>query len=221
MNRKLGRNAKPSKGSLIARQAAAAVTRRRARAEALLDLIARRVARIKEDFYELGAALKELRDEKLYAALGYRTFDDLLAKRRPIGRSQAYKLIALVENVSREQALELGEEKAYALARLAKATPTADTVDSLLDRGIEIGASHQRVKAMSVREIEKTRRRVVESHRKPPPEELAAKRAARDLQRALRDRGVPARVTVLRHGKKWWARIEAPIEKVPLLAGER
>lgn len=206
--------------SLIASETAAAAARHRARAESLLELIARRIARIQEDFYELGAALKQLRDEKLYAALGYRTFDELLAKRRPIGRTQAYKLIALVENVTRDQALALGEEKAYALARLAKATPAADTVGSILETGIEIGSSHKHLKGMSVRQIEETRRRV-QKPRTASPEEVAARRAARDSQRTLRARGIAARVHVTRRGKKWWAAIEIPVEKLSLLADER
>lgn len=209
--------------SLIARETAAAAAshaRHRARAESILQLIARRIARIQEDFYELGIALKQLRDEKLYAALGYRTFDELLAKRRPIGRTQAYKLIALVENVTRDQALALGEEKAYALARLAKATPAADTVGSILETGIEMGSSHKRVKGMTVRQIEEARRRV-QKPRRSSPEEAAARTAARDSQRTLRARGIAARVSVTRRGKKWWAAIEIPIDKLSLLAGER
>jgi hypothetical protein len=72
--------------------------------------------------------LKELKEKKLFVAIGYRTFDALLAARVPIGRSQAYKLIAIAERVTREQAISLGEEKAYAIARLVATTPEADTV---------------------------------------------------------------------------------------------
>src|SRR5262245_8609333 len=48
------------------------------RAEELLDLIARRKARIAEDFYEIGKALRELSKKKLYAVLGHRSFGEML-----------------------------------------------------------------------------------------------------------------------------------------------
>ena len=43
-------------------------------AETLLSLIERRKARISEDFYEIGKALRELQQKKLYVAAGFASF---------------------------------------------------------------------------------------------------------------------------------------------------
>jgi hypothetical protein len=48
------------------------------RGQSLLALIERRKDRITEDFYDIGEALRELLNNKLYAALGFDTFEQLL-----------------------------------------------------------------------------------------------------------------------------------------------
>lgn len=163
----------------VSAQAKAASTRHAERAVELLALIARRLKRIQEDFFEIGGALAELKEKKLFAALGYRTFDLMLAARVPIGRSQAYKLIAIVGRVSRDQAIELGEEKAYAIARLVATTPEADTVTSVLQGGVLVGGRKRSVRKMSRRDLEAATRTVAARSKTPPPGEREAKRDAR------------------------------------------
>ena len=117
---------------VAAEKKAAALKRKKARAEALIALILRRKARIVDDFYDIGEALRVILREKLYESLGYASFEALLTARELLGISQATKLIAVVEQVPREQAVRLGSEKAYALVSYAGATPAADSPASLV-----------------------------------------------------------------------------------------
>jgi hypothetical protein len=111
-----------------------------ARATALLESIARRKARITEDFYGLGDELRELRDKELYRKVyGFSSFDAFLEQRSVYSPTQARKLIAIVRGLSKKRALELGVEKAYAAVSLAKATPAADTADEIFDEGHKVG----------------------------------------------------------------------------------
>lgn len=207
--------------SRVASQASAASSRQAARGVELLGLIARRMKRIEEDFFDIGAGLQELKEKKLFVALGYRTFDAMLAECIPIGRSQAYKLIAIAQRVTREQALELGEEKAYAIARLVATTPEADTVASVLDEGVRVGAGTRSARAMSRREIEGVKRKLVAKSKKPDPAERLAKHGARAAQARLRKAGIGAKIEVANERGRWWAMVRVPIEDVASLAGER
>lgn len=163
---------------------ARAASDKRARGEALLALIERRKQRIVEDFYDLGLALKELLDDELYVALGHRTFAELLSARNVVSASSAKKLIAVVEHVSREQALRLGREKAYALVAYAAASPEADVPSQLAAIDAEIAG--KKVAALSTRDIEEAARRARQAARKPSAEEKAAERARREATAQLR-----------------------------------
>ncbi|MBF5066561.1 hypothetical protein G6O45_25400, partial [Salmonella enterica subsp. enterica serovar Istanbul] len=91
-------------------------------------------------------------------------------------------LMAIAARVTGDQALELGEEKAYAFARLVAATPEADTVASVLDTGVRIGKKHRSASSMSRCEIDAVKRQVASGSKKPDPAERDAKRAARAAQ---------------------------------------
>lgn len=189
------------------------------RAEELLDLIARRKTRILEDFYDLGAALRELLDKKLYAALGYASFDELLVKRNVLGRTQAYKLIAVVRELPRARAIEVGQERAYALVTVAAATPEPDTAASILMTGVEVRGKRKDVTKLSKRDLEEVAKEV-RPHKKSPAEKAAAT-AAREAQRSLRARKLRAKVAVAHAGGLWWAIVRVPLEQLELLVGER
>ncbi|MBI2393101.1 MAG: hypothetical protein HYV09_26185 [Deltaproteobacteria bacterium] len=159
------------------------------RAEELLALIERRKARIAEDFYEIGLALAEIRKKKLFVALGYSSFGGLLAARKVMSRRTAEKLIGVVSNVPRPKAMELGPEKAYALARLVATTPELDTIDEVLEEGVRVGKGRKKIAGASAREIEEAARAVRAKTEKPDPREVAADKAARTLQAAVRAAG--------------------------------
>lgn len=180
------RGAKTNRLRALATKASTAAGKR---AEELLDLIERRKARIAEDFYEIGLALAEIRKKKLFVALGYSSFGALLAARKVMSRRTAEKLIGVVSNVPRPKAMELGPEKAYALARLVATTPELDTIDEVLDQGVRVGKERKKISGASAREIEEAARAVRAKTAKPDPREVAADKAARALQAAVRAAG--------------------------------
>lgn len=184
-------------------------------AEELLTLIKRRIARITEDFFDIGRALKELRDKKLYVALGYASFDKMLAAREIIGATQAYKLIKVIEAFpDREEALGVGVEKGFALVSYAAATPATD-FPSVLARS---GLHGKKIDELSVRDIEGMTEKVKakEKAKEPPTaEEKAAASAARKWQASLRKQGLrSAEVKIVSHAGEQWIEARAPLEAV-------
>lgn len=203
---------KSTRTQALARKTAGASARR---AEELLELIARRKARILEDFYDLGSALKELLDRKLYAALGYASFDDLLAKRNVLGRTQAYKLIAVVRELPRARAVEIGQERAYALVTVAAATPEPDTAGSILTTGVKVRGKTRDVSKLSKRDLEQVAKDV--RPRKKSAAEKDAEGTARKAQKALRARKLRASVTVEHAKGTWWATVRVPLDQLGAL----
>lgn len=158
------------------------------RAGELIALIERRRKRIAEDFYEIGQALRDLKSRKLYVALGFASFAEMVEGRGLMSVRTAEKLIEVVEAVPRVRALELGAEKAYALARLAASTPEPDDVEQLLTKGVKVGRRKKDVTTLSTREIEEVARDLRPKAR-PTPTEREARALARALQAALRRAG--------------------------------
>ena len=121
------------------------------RGNALLALIARRKDRITEDFYDIGEALRELLNNKLYVAIGHDSFEDMLSARKVMSSAQAFKLIRLVDSIPRDEALRLGQEKAYALVTYTAATPEDDVPAALVRKNAKIGGKP--LSEASVREL--------------------------------------------------------------------
>lgn len=170
-------------GDLITRTRDAAQAAHDARLTELSGEIRRKMAAVVDGFYEIGLALKEIRDRKLYAAPGHKTLSAFLKAERLVSPRQATKLIAIVENVTRERAIALGPERAYALVAYTDATPEADSVESLAAQGAP-------VTSRSTREIQ-------DETRATRPKSAAAKRRAREdaplaraLRAALREAGI-------------------------------
>jgi len=193
----------------------------RDRAEGLVAEIARRKQRIAEDFYDIGLALHEIQKKKLFAALGYATFAELLQKRNIVGLSQAHKLIRLVTTVSREQALAVGQEKAIALVDYARATPDLDTLGTLVAGGtLQHG---KRIADASVRELRDATtaaRKKAGTARSVSPEQVAAGREATAMQAWLRKRGAKkATAAVVKKDGALWLRMELPVDAAGRVRG--
>jgi hypothetical protein len=218
--------AKPAKKEAAPVLAATATKIRegdRRRAEELLASIARRKERISEDFYEIGKSLRELLRKKLYVALGHESFAEMLAARNVMGAMTAKRLIEVVEKVPLEQALQLGPEKAYALARYTEATPELDTPAGLLESGAEIGG--KKVADASLRDLTragKEARARTKPKRAASPEQTAAVKAARDVSAWLRGHKVRgASVTAKRGAKGHEVVIVLPVASAAVLAAIR
>lgn len=98
--------------SIIARLAAAAKPRA-ARAKRLVARIAAEDRARRRAAFRIGQCLAALHRERLWANLGYRRLEELLAS-LGIGRAQAFKLIAVAERSSAAVVEEVGVEAAYA-----------------------------------------------------------------------------------------------------------
>jgi len=81
---------------------------------------------VARSFWDLGDSLCRVQDKKLYQAKGYQTFEEYLEKGVKIGRTNAYQLMKLARNFSREIAIKYGKEKLLCAIDYAKATPEPD-----------------------------------------------------------------------------------------------
>jgi hypothetical protein len=197
-------NSKPAKrttASAVRTLAAKAAQKSHAgatRAESLIALILRRKQRITEDFFEIGEALREISRKKLFVPIGYESFDELLAKRGLMGPTQARKLIAIVDAYTRDQALALGLEKAFAVITYAAATPAREVPQLVLATGI----GGKSVDALTAREITQ-RAEKIRAKKGPPenvtPAEREARAAASAWQAALRKGGLRSAIASVHH----------------------
>jgi len=126
-------------GKLIAATKRDALAARRKKLSTLGALIRRRLTTVVESFYDIGVALTEVLKSKLYAAGGHASLEAWLEAEGLLSFSQAKKLIAIVKSVPREQALAVGQERAYALIALSAATPEPDSATELIAHGVVDG----------------------------------------------------------------------------------
>lgn len=203
--------------ALVVSKGTAAASAATKRAEALLELIARRKARIAEDFYDIGEALREILDKKLYVALGHRSFGELLEKRAVMGRTQASKLVSIARAMPRKEALDLGPEKAYALLQYTRATPEGDSVASVLAEGVRTKGRRRSVAAVSSRAVATEAKALRDKGRKVSEAERDGRRAARAAQASLRAHGFEVRVEAEATGNVWSARIHVGVDDLDAL----
>ncbi len=211
------KNTKPrAVPAALAKRAGDTAKKKRAQDQAeaaeLVGIIHRRRDRLAEDFYDIGAALAKLREARLYGALGYTRFAELVEREVGISDTQAYKLIAITEHLTRERAVELGQEKAAALVQLAAATPERDTATTLGSTEIVVAGKRRKVdpatlSVSELREAAKLERKARASKANDGRSEAsrAADAIAHRCQAALRKAGfahaVVKAVTVRREGK--------------------
>jgi hypothetical protein len=172
---------------LIEETKRAALARQRARLGELVALIRRRLTEVVEGFYDLGEALREILDKKLYAAIGHKSLEAFLEAEGLMSIRQASKLIAVVRGVPREQALALGQERAYALLAYTHATPEEDSPAALLAEAATVGGKP--VAEASLRELQAATRAVRERtrvERPPSPAQRAEARADHALAKSVR-----------------------------------
>jgi hypothetical protein len=171
--------------------------RKRQRAEQLLQKIALLKRRIRRDYWLLGDALREILREQLYAVLGHQSFEEMIVKRDLMSVGTARKLILIAEQVSRDDALDLSQEKAYALVQLKDQTPEEDTVADLVRANPVVqGASIADSSARRIKNVSQRMRQAGAND--PKARALAAQMdaATAALVRFLQARGVASpRVT--------------------------
>ncbi len=143
--------------SKLAREATKTAQVRRGRD--LLDEIRQKSQNVERDLFDIGEALVEIQKKELFLPLGYTTFDEMLATEDVMGRSQAYKMMAVVRAFPRRVRSSLGMEKSYALVRYAHATAPEESPMSLLTTGVHIDGKKMSVDGLSVRDLNREVRR--------------------------------------------------------------
>lgn len=195
---KAKRAAKRAPESPIERAARTAAAGNEAKLASLLAAIREHVVEIGARFYDIGVALQQIVDEKLYAVRRLRSLAALVKREKLMSPRQAMKLVAVARKVKREHALALGLEKTYALLGYTDATPAADSVAGLLEAGATVGG--RAVRKASVRDIAaatKAARTDAQAQRPPTERAKANARIARALAAGLRAAGLPkAAITV-------------------------
>ena len=220
----------PSKGKLpaaLAKRASAAASSKLARiieaAKRDIALIRRRRSEISEAFYDIGEALVRLKPRAVVLALGCRTFVELCEKLVGLSGAQADRLIDIVENMSREDAMRVGSTKAASVVALARATPADDTPSDLIARGIRVGGEKLDIEKASARAVARAVGSVRTTRTSKRGRSVAAADRARceALAKALRKMGADdARVLVKAGPPGAGARvaIELPVAELPKLA---
>lgn len=189
------------------------------RAQSLLATIGRRLERIVEDFYEVGTALRELQRARGYLALGHPSFRAMIDATGLMSATPAFKLMAVADAMSRDQALALGPERAYAVARLVAATDEPDSVPLLFERGVPLDPyddDGERVPLteMPLAAIESLTKSVLATRGRPNADEEAVS-AGRGAQAALRGVGVGrATVSCAESAGEWWATVRLPLAEL-------
>jgi hypothetical protein len=190
----------------------------KARATELLARILTRKNDIARAFFDIGVALAELHEKKLYAALGYESFDAMLAEEGVLSGQYARRLIQVAGAFDREQAQRLGPEKAYALVRYAARTKLADDPVEYLEDGFPVpGGKRRPIEEVGVREIaEATRMAVLRQKGEHSASESArrdAAAAARKVSARLRARTDDrAQVSHVFRKGSWWLSVLVPAE---------
>jgi len=200
-------------------QLRALATQNRARAHELLALLRRKMSDVTDAFFEMGAALAELSNNRLYAALGYPSFDAFLESEHLMGQTQANKLMLVATRVPRENAVVLGQEKAYAVMRYAQLAHADADLAELTRPSARIGG--RAVADLSVRDIRAEIQRVRHRARggRPPPHANPLLGAAKAF---LKRRGLKeARVRGGRRGKHPVVHLELTQSDLERLTGTR
>lgn len=189
----------------------------KARAETLLQTIENRKREIGRAFYDLGVALRELHEKKLFGALGYESFDAMLLDRGVMSPAQARKLVEVVRSFHRDTAERLGAEKAYALARYVARTKQDDDVGELVAEGFPVGGRRKSIDVVTVRQIAHATQVAVLKQKGEYGENARAKERAETIARRLSGKlhkktdGASAVAVVYRHGS-WWLTVQIPAE---------
>jgi hypothetical protein len=190
----------------------------RARGEELVLTVIRLKTAIASAFYEMGSALGEILDHKLYGALGYKSFEELLEARELLSARQARKFIDVSKAFERAPAVQLGPEKAYALIRYCARTEKNDDPGALVKQGFPVAGRRKPIDVVTVRDIEAATRTAVHRHGSTAETSERAKKDVeaerRSILVALHKRGADdAIVTTKLVRGSWKIVVELPAER--------
>lgn len=151
-----------------------------ARAQELLAKALALRERISRDFWDLGRVLVMMRDERVHVPLGFERFDAMVDAQLGLPRTLVWKLITVAEELPRQEATRLGQERAYAIIALARAIPEIESASELLER--EDLVDGKPLGEASLRDLQTA----VRAARPKPVETLARRQAVRELKSLLK-----------------------------------
>jgi hypothetical protein len=183
-----------------------------------VSLIERRLVQIKEAFFDIGTALKQIRDEELFKAAesAAADFDAFVTTSAWFSRSYAYQLIDIATVYQREQALELKTmSMGIELMQYAKRKHGRREEAQRLAAAGEIEG--KKLAELTAEDVARMGRKKSKKKKDESPEATAARKEARLFDEWLSDRGLPG--AVARAGKnedgEWIVEVAIP---VPVLA---
>jgi hypothetical protein len=197
----------------LAAEASTAQKANAARAVLLLQKIEARKARIAQHFWFMGVFLRELLRRRLYLAIGFDSFESMLAQHRVVSLTLAKKLIAIADRVPKSVAMKLGQEKSYALVEYINATAAEDSVKELLESNALVQGKP--VNDASVREVREAAKKEREESPAARVREARARKAEAKLREILAALGV-ASPSIERSGRVFGVKLS--IEEVEGLA---
>lgn len=205
---------KAAKGSPIVAKARAARRDAAVEARALVADITEKKRQISDAFYDIGVALEKLATPRLYAALGYASFEALAKHELELSRTVAYRLMAIPAQLTRKRALALGQTKALALIELAAATPESDTAEELAKGKVTVRGHRTPIepRKMTSRAILRAAQVERRSHGKRVPAEVEAQKWAEARNKRLTKLG--AELSVAAKGKTVVLTLRCPFERV-------
>lgn len=200
------RSARPKTAALArnaAKVAARAARVNETRARELVALIRQKLGDAAAVFYDVGAALIELAQPKLVAAIGHRSFAALVRTELGFSIAKARQLMEVARGMKRSTALSLGFSRAVAVVKLAAATPEDDTPEQLVGGKVTVRGHRApvRPKELSARAILRAAETERRSHRRGrTDEDDAAEARVERLLAKLRkkDPRATARVVIAR-----------------------
>ena len=112
--------------------------RLREKGRAAISLIRKRRATLADDFLDVGEALRVLKSEGMFEALGRADFDDVCARDLDLTESTVDAMIALSDRIAHDLERDLGRDRASALLALIDAVPADDRPLNLLDATLQL-----------------------------------------------------------------------------------
>jgi hypothetical protein len=204
--------------------AEAAQKRALTEARAVIAEIRRKQAQIADAFYDIGELLVRLKRPVAIRALGRTSFGEVCEKDLGMSTTRADWLVAVVQRVRRDDALQWGQEKTMALLELSNATALKDTPSMLEAERLRTPSGKRldlaRSSAAEIRRYAKalrTRRgKGSVRGRTTTPDE---RRIAKTIERSLRDEGVEAKAVALatKAGQVSKLRVEVPMDRLDVL----
>lgn len=112
--------------------------RLREKGRAAISLIRKRRATLADDFLDVGEALRALKGDGVFEALGRADFDELCARDLDLAESTVDAMIALSDRIGHDLERDLGRDRASALLALVDAVPADDRPLNLLDATLQL-----------------------------------------------------------------------------------